>query len=422
VGAGRRKKVALVCAGGGVTGAVYEIGCLTALEDLLDRSILDLDLYVGVSGGAFVASLLACGVSPREMYEQATSRGRRPLGAFQAPLFRLGLGEFLKRSLQTPRVLGEALLMALGGEGRNLADLGFALFELLPAGLLENSGVQEYLSEIYRSRGCKDRFDALPRELFVVAVDLDNGEAVTFGGKGLRDVSVSKAVQASSALPGLYRPVRIRGRDYVDGGVKKTAHINLAIREGADLIICLNPIVPILTRSRGPLNGHLSNKGVAYVLDQALRIMLHGRMQYGLERYQAEHPKVDILLIEPSRDDMRMFGYNIMRYSARQVVARDGYRNVLASFERNRKAYKRLLGRHGIAMKDPFPLPDEGPHSDLSRALSGSLELLESKLSIPRGRRRPSPSRPRSWRGSGVEGRTRGGPHEAELRGNPRTG
>ena len=58
-------------------------------------------------------------------------------------------------------------------------------------------------------------------------------------------------MQASTALPGLYRPVRIDGRDYVDGGVKKTAHINLAIRHGADLVICINPIVPIRNDGRG---------------------------------------------------------------------------------------------------------------------------------------------------------------------------
>ena len=67
--------------------------------------------------------------------------------------------------------------------------------------------------------------------------------------------------------------------------------------------------------------------------------MLHGRMQYGLERYQAEHPEVDILLIEPTRDDMRMFGYNIMRMSARKVVAEDGYRTVLKCFRKNHARY-----------------------------------------------------------------------------------
>jgi predicted acylesterase/phospholipase RssA len=192
-------------------------------------------------------------------------------------------------------------------------------------------------------------------------------------------------VQASTALPGLYRPVRIGGRDYVDGGVKKTAHINLAIQKGADLVICINPIVPIDNHAlEGPWNGHLSGKGVTYVLDQVLRIALHGRMQYGLERYRAEHPEVDILLLEPTRDDLRMFSYNIMRYSARQVVAEHGYRSVRQRFTDNRPHYQALLRRHGIALRDPrelpavpAPLPFRSPVGAL---LGASLDRLASKL------------------------------------------
>ncbi len=261
-----------MCAGGGITGAVYEVGCLRALEELLDRRVTDLDLYVGVSGGAFVASLLAAGVSPREMFDEVTARTTAPFGVAAAPLFRLNALEFLKRSLRAR----------------------------LPAGLLETSGIREYLQALYRLRNRADRFDDLHHPLFVVAVDLDRGEAVAFGDHGFRDVPVSRAVEASTALPGLYRPVRIDGRDYVDGGVKKTAHIKLAIDHGADLVICINPLVPILNDTTGgPLGGHLSEHGVTYVLDQAMRIMLHGRMEYGMERYRREHPEVDIVLIEP---------------------------------------------------------------------------------------------------------------------------
>ena len=172
----------------------------------------------------------------------------------------------------------------------------------------------------------------------MVAVDIDSGEAVAFGERGHRPTCpVSKAVQASIALPGLYRPVRIEGRDYVDGGVRKTAHINLAIQAGADLVICINPIVPFLndTTERRRSRDTSATAGVTWVLDQIMRIMLHGRMEYGLERYAREHPDVDILLIEPTRDDMRMFGYNIMRYSARRVVAEHGYRTTLAFFRKN---------------------------------------------------------------------------------------
>jgi len=101
----RKRKVALVCAGGGVTGAIYEIGCLRALDEILDRSLVDLDLYVGISGGAFVASLLASGISPRQMYDEVTSHTRSPFGVTALPLFRLGAIEFLKRSARAPRVL-----------------------------------------------------------------------------------------------------------------------------------------------------------------------------------------------------------------------------------------------------------------------------------------------------------------------------
>jgi NTE family protein len=380
---GRRSKVALVCAGGGITGAVYEIGCLRALEDLLDRSVADLDLYVGVSGGAFVTSLLASGISPHEMYDAVASPRR---GSFADPtgaLFRVGLGEFWRRSLRAPRVVTEALLSAFAGEGRNWSDVAWALFELLPAGLLDNSGLEEYLAALFAARGRGNRFQDLRRPLHVIAVDLDSGEAVDFGPGGDSSVPVSKAVQASTALPGLYRPVRIGGRDYVDGGVKKTAHINLAIRSGADLVLCVNPIVPIDNRS-GALSANLSSKGVTYVLDQVLRIALHGRMQYGLERYRAEHPEVDILLLEPTRDDLRMFSYNIMRYSARRVVAAHAYRSTVEAFVAREDEYRRLLRRHGLRLRDPRrlpPVPEVGPYrSPVARALAGSLDRLSSAL------------------------------------------
>ena len=381
----RKSKVALVCAGGGVTGAVYEIGCLRALEELIDRSMLDLDMYVGISGGAFVTSLVASGISPRELYQEVTSSARSPLGVPASTLFRLGAGDLLRSSLKAPRILQRALAAALRTEGRNGYDLLFSLLELLPAGFLDNSGIQEYIQGVLTLRGRGDSFDDLLHELYLVAVDLDNGEALAFGEAGHRGVSISRAVQASTALPGLYRPVRIGGRDYVDGGVKKTAHINLAIQHGADLVICVNPIVPVLNDTlRGPLNGHLANRGVTYVLDQVLRIMLHGRMKYGLERYQAEHPEVDILLIEPTRDDMHMFSYNIMRYSARRVVALYGYRSALTSFQKRRPQLARMLGRHGIAIRNPASLPDvpEAPEvqSVLGRRLAASLDILDSKL------------------------------------------
>jgi predicted acylesterase/phospholipase RssA len=287
-------------------------------------------------------------------------------------------------------VLAQAIYKALTAEGRNLSDVAWSIFEMLPPGLMDSSGVRDFLHRLLRSRLRSDSFRGLPRQLLIVAVDIDRGEAVAFGQDGNADVPVSQAVQASIALPGLYRPVRIGDRDYVDGGVRKTAHINLAIQHGADLVICINPIVPFLNDTAdGPLQGHLSNRGVTWVLDQTLRIMLHGRMELGLQRYASEHPEVDILVIEPTRDDMRMFSYNIMRYSARRLVAEHGYRTTLDFFRRDFARYKKLFARHGIRMADPDGLPEAPPRhphrSNLARALHSSLDRLDSRLGSGRG-------------------------------------
>jgi predicted acylesterase/phospholipase RssA len=274
---------------------------------------------------------------------------------------------------------------AFTNDGHSLSDVAWSLFELLPPGLLDTSGIREALHGLLVAHGQTDRFEDLARPLFVVAVDLDRGAAVAFGDAEHRATPISVAVQASAALPGLYRPVRIDGRDYVDGGVKKTAHINLAIQNGADLVICLNPLVPISNPTvGGPLRGHLANRGLTFVLDQVLRIVMHGRMEYGLERYRAEHPEVDILLLEPPGDDLRMFSYNIMRYGARRVVAEHGYRSVLRFFRENEQGYRALLKRAGIGLRDPYAVP-EAPvahpyRSPLARSLAVSLDRLDSRL------------------------------------------
>src|SRR5262245_65329788 len=98
--------------------------------------------------------------------------------------------------------------------------------------------------------------------------------------------------------------------------------------------------------------------------------MLHGRMEYGLERYSQEHPEVDILVLEPGRDDVRMFSYNIMRYSARRVLAEHGYRSAVAAFQKNARSWEPKLWRHGIKVRDATP-PETPPalpyHSPLAR-------------------------------------------------------
>lgn len=388
--AGAKSKIALVCAGGGVTGALYEIGCLKALDESVDLDLTRLDLYVGVSGGAFVSSLLASGFTPGEMYREITTGGAAPFGVPGASLFRLGVAEYARRALRLPGAALKAVQTLFSGDASSSRDMLLPFLEAIPPGLLDNSGVEEYLRKLFARFGKTNRFASLRSHLRIVAVDLDRGETVAFGGPKQRAVTISEAVQASTALPGLYRPVRLKGKDYVDGGVTKTAHINLAIRGGADLVICINPLVPILNGSAHSALGPLSSHGVDTVLGQVLRIFIHGRFEYGLDRYRNEHPEVDILILQPTRDDLTMFRYDIMRYSARKALARHGHSSTLESLSVRRGKIEKTLARHGVRLKRSSgrgasrQRPAEEHQAQTSQVLAASLDALDRSLCATR--------------------------------------
>ncbi len=386
----RRSKIALVCAGGGVTGALYEIGCLKALDEALDLDLTRLDFYVGVSGGAFVASLLASGFGPGEIYREITTGGGSPFGVPAAALFRLGVAEYARRALRLPSAAFKAAKALLTGDTASPRDVLLPFLEVIPPGLLDNSGVRDFLQNLFARFNKTNEFAELRTPLRIIAVDLDRGETVAFGDRKHRTVTISEAVQASTALPGLYRPVRLKGRDYIDGGVTKTAHINLAIKAGADLVICINPLVPILNGATKSSLGPLSSHGVDTVLGQVLRILIHGRFEYGMERYRTEHPEVDILLLEPTRDDLTMFRYDIMRYSARKALTRHGRLSALENLRDHKGKLSATLARHGVRFKNgPVVAPLYERHAEEHKAqsaqsLAAALDVLERSLAPSR--------------------------------------
>ena len=139
------------------------------------------------------------------------------------------------------------------------------------------------------------------------------------GGLRLRqnsDVPISLAVAASSALPMIYKPVRIGGREYVDGGMRGNASLDIAIEHGADLIVCVNPLVPSTTAA-GPAVVRRSRSASAASRPSRRRSRGSPRMPVCAIRSSncaASIPEVDIILIEPHADDQMLAFGNIMRY------------------------------------------------------------------------------------------------------------
>src|SRR5262249_36936435 len=197
------------------------------------------------------------------------------------------------------------------------------------------------------------------RELYIGAMNLDTAERVVFGYDEDTSATVSEAVQASTALPGFYKPARIRGVDYVDGGGGRTANIDVAIEHGADLVICYNPFRPFSNRVRRvaknggyEIDGKpLAESGILMVLNQVFRTLLHSRLQYGLRQYQDDpNFKGDIIVIEPKESDVHFFQLNVLSYWERLKAAQIGYASVTESIERNYDLVRSILERYGLTM------------------------------------------------------------------------
>lgn len=352
----RRVKSALVLAGGGLTGAVYEIGALRAIDDLLvDYTVNDFDVYVGTSAGALVGAMLANGLSPETMLRAISGDDPDYPPIARDDIFHYNPTDLAHWGLRLPQsVLGALTHYLRNLDDMTLFDLMWSLSESLPPGLYDNRAVERYVRRIFRAPGLTNDFRELRRDLHIIATDLDSGQRVVFGRHENGEVPISMAVAASSALPIVYKPVRIGRHEYVDGGLRGTASLDLAIEHGAMLIVCINPLVPFDNSEHAEIPFHgvqssfLSEKGFTAIASQVGRIASHAGLHYQIKQLRKAHPEVDIILIEPRRHDYRMFFSNTMRYSARLEVARHGFETVSLGLCEDFAHFEQLLSRYKV--------------------------------------------------------------------------
>ena len=285
--------VALVLAGGAVSGGAFKVGGLKALNDfLVGRKITELDMYVGLSAGALLGASLAAGITPDEMIEVLEGTSTRFDQLRPVDFYRPNVREFAARpakflydlSTYLPSIgldfaralpgLPEAVGPVLRKFARRPSYTHFesvvmgllehvspdreipALTNHFPSGFFDNSSIERWLRRNLEKVQMPNDFRAFERKqrrnLYITACDLDTAERAIFGADENSELTISQAVQASSALPVFYKPARLNGIDYVDGGVRHTANIDIAIEKGADLIICYNPFRPFLNRVDSP--------------------------------------------------------------------------------------------------------------------------------------------------------------------------
>ncbi|WAC63887.1 patatin-like phospholipase family protein [Pseudoxanthomonas sp. SL93] len=357
---GRSGKIGLAIAGGGPIGGMYELGALRAMDEALDGlDLTRMDCYVGVSSGAFLAAGLANRMSTAEMCRIFIT-GTSDDAEFRPETFlRPNVGEYLRRAASLPALYGDWLGRLLRNPRKAVrwSDLFLRFGGLVPTGIFDNEGVERFLHDIFTRRGRSNDFRKLDTDLFVVAVDLDSGEAVRFGEEGWDDVPISRAVQASSALPGLYPPVEICGRHFLDGALRRTMHASTVLERDIDLMIGINPLVPFDANRAAPHADEaeqvgLASGGLPAVLSQTLRTLLQSRMQIGMEKYPHQFPDIDQLVFEPNATDSELFFTNLFSFSSRHRVCQLAYRNTLADLRKRADVLKPMLAVHGIRYRD----------------------------------------------------------------------
>ena len=354
----RSSRTALVLGGGGFTGGVYQIGALRALDLLSsNRSVNQFDIYVGTSAGSLIASLVANGVTPEQMMRTVNDQVPSAL----PPLDREMLLRLNKREFATEGAQDAAARDQRRAQRRLLARLAVGRGPRAGArrraalGHLHRRGRRGLPAQGAPAEGRTDDFRLLERELYLAATDLDTCERIVLGAEGWDDIPISAAVRASTALPMIYAPYRVRERELVDGGIVSTTNLDIAVEAGAKFIVVVNPLVPYVndfsktiptlfgTRAR-----RVSDMGFPKIGYQTFKLLAYQRLHEMAGHWKERYPGVDIVLIEPDPDDELMFQTNILNFASRVDVARHGFESVTLKLAQDYDDLREVCRRHGI--------------------------------------------------------------------------
>jgi len=353
-----RSKTALVLGGGGFTGGVYEIGALRALDLLaVNRNVNEFDVYVGTSAGSFIASMAANGVTPEEMMRVVNQQVPTPFRDIDlGTLLRPNYLDFAKSAALLPlRVAGIARTLAGNLRSVSMMDIVVGLAEGLPAGVYDGRGIEDYLGDVLGDLDRSADFRMLGRELYLPATDLDTCERIVLGEEGWDDVPIPTAVAASTALPMVYKPVDVKGRHLVDGGLRSTTNLDVAVEHGAKLVVVINPLVPYVNDFQkmiptmfGSRVRRVTDMGFPQIGYQAFKLLTYQRLHESVKQWSEKYQGVDIILIEPEPNDELMFETNIMNFTKRVEIARHGFESVVLRLAQDYRHYKEICEKHGI--------------------------------------------------------------------------
>lgn len=290
----------LVLGGGGVLGEAWLSAVLAGIAQGGGFDAREAGCFLGTSAGSIVSATLAAGVDPASRLELPDPAQRRE-EAEREGAQRSGLGAALTAVLDLGSSAAAPLAsLALGSSAGGGAMLRRAMLRRVPSGEQSLAG----LGRLVEASGIT--FDG---RLLIAAVEVHSGRRVMFGAPGAPSATVAQAVLASCAIPGVFSPVRIGAREYVDGGAWSPTNVDAAPVERGSRVLCLNP-TGSLRPSRAALAGAIGpiSRGAAAGEALALR-----------------HRGASVRTINPDEASAQAMGVNLMSRSRRPAVIAAGH-------------------------------------------------------------------------------------------------
>jgi NTE family protein len=317
-------KRALVLGGGGLVGMGYHAGALKALEEWgLDLG--GADLIVGTSAGAVMGSYVAAGWTGSDFYDYA--HGTHPASERDEAAQREQVRTIFTPLWQTPierlrRGVGSTFAVASSRGYWNRVVRGRvpagALRRAFPAGLYSTAETRFRLHE--------DLPEEWPRDgVYVCAADLYTGRRVAFGHPDAPPATFPEAVRASTSIPGVFPPVRIGDRHYVDGGVVSATSLDLAVAAGCSSIVCVAPL--------GYRKDELDARDPRLWSSMLVRSLFARTLRR--EVLAARAAGVHVFVVRPWLAELKAHGTNSMRHFDRAALARSAREGTLRLLEDN---------------------------------------------------------------------------------------
>ena len=334
----RTKSTGIALSGGAIEGFLFQLGVLHALNcSLGDRNIQDVDVISGVSSGSIAGSILATKVPIvdllRAIHGLPSTAPALKLSTFfdfaGIHIFR----RFMKMSFAMPR----------SSPSQWLSNLS----QSIPTGFFKGEKFEKYLHDVFKAHNRSNKFTDLRTKLYIGATDQDNFNHVVLGRKPLHKIDIASAVRASCALPPLFTPKRILGRNYIDGQVTKSCDLESVVEAGARLVLVVDPLKPY----RSSTAGLAETKGGFFSLVQMIKALVSTRFDDSFHAVSERYPDVDFIVFQPNEECAKMMSGSPLKSKMRTEIIESAFRGTLRMLRERHHVYASKLDRHGYSLR-----------------------------------------------------------------------